>query len=419
MTAPRRNTIIIPGRKSFIFAAVFFIIAFLFTPFFPVQFLCLFFLFILAFSRFYSEYLSRHIRVTRMDSELRVFRHDWVHIEIKIENHGILPAFMLAAGDKSGDLSVFRKKNTFCTLFRHSWTLLSWDGLCADRGVFSAGPAVIKGNDPLGLFPFRITSEEKTKIYVYPSVRSINIKNNTGVQLGNMTSSNPLFEDVTRYRSLRPYYPGDERRRINWKASAHMPAQSQSGCLLVNEYEATASYPVMIFLNVNQDEYPARNRRFFTERIIEAAAALCLKASRERQPLGIIIYKSGGEITVIPLSASAPIPVLERLAALDYSKPSGNVTTLRDNPDSEIPHTALAVSHNSMIAMLNYGRHLSFGTRYIYAGPDPGDEAYITLSMLKKHRLALEFLIIDERTLSSHATLASRYQVKESGYDII
>jgi uncharacterized protein (DUF58 family) len=302
-------------------------------------------------------------------------------------------------------------RKSFCTLYKYSLTLLSWDGLCADRGVFFAGPAVIKGSDPLGLFPFHITFKDRTKIYVYPLLRSINLKDTRGIPLGNMIILNPLYEDMTRRRSLRPYYSGDERRRINWKASAHMTSNS----LLVNEYEATASYPVMIFLNVCWDEYPSKNRKFSIERIIETAAALCLKASRERQSLGMIIhvFSREGGTTVIPISASSPIPVLELLATLDYSNPAGYDYSLRENND-------IHIAHNSMVIMLNYGRHLPYGTRYIYAGPDLTDEEYISLSMLKKHHLSLEYLIIDEKTLLPSVPGSSpRYQVKENGYDII
>jgi len=417
--------IVIEKKHNFTAGIVFFVLVLLFSPSFPAQFLCIFFIFILVCSRLYAEYLSRHIRVTRIDSELRVFRHEWVRVEVKVENHGLLPAFMLVASDSPGDLSVIKMRRTFCTLFKRSWTRLYWDGLCADRGVFHAGPAVIKGSDPLGFYPFRVTSTETTKIYVYPSIRSVNLKNKNGIPLGNITSSNPLYEDVTRYRSLRLYYKGDERRRINWKASAHVSAQSQSGCLLVNEYEATASYPVMIFLNVSQNEYPARNKKYFTERIIEAAAAFCLKASRERQPFGIIIYISEAEggMSVIPASVSSPIPALERLAALDYSIPAPceplkdfSVTRNSAGHNSRDP----VIARGSVIAMLNYGRRLSYGTRYIYTGPDLGDEAYITLSLLKKRHLTLEYLIIDERSLFPAVPGNSpRYQVKESGYDII
>jgi uncharacterized protein (DUF58 family) len=400
-----RDKIQIERKKLLTWGIPILISFYIFTPVAIVQFLCLFFLFIIAGSRLYTEYLVRNIRVSRMDSELRVFRHEWVRMEIKVENHGVLPAFMLVAGDSPGNLQVVKMRKTFCTLFRQSWALLFWDGLCAERGVFPVGPAVIRGADPLGLFPFHLTAKETTKLFVYPSVRSINLKNNRGIPLGNIISGNPLFEDITRYRSLRPYYPGDERRRINWKASAHS-SKTQSSGLLVNEYEATASYPLMIFLNVDQNEYPAKNRRVLIERIIEAAAALCLKASRERQALGIIIYTSCREdgISVIAPAVFTLVAILERLAALNWAKPS-NIQ------DSE---------HNSMITILNQGKHLPYGTRYLYIGPDLGEESYITLNMLKKNHLYLEYLIIDEQKLPSIVPGNSpRYQMKESGYEII
>jgi uncharacterized protein (DUF58 family) len=394
------------GRKKFFkWAVILLILVFLFTPLVPIQFFCLFFLFILAGSRFYSWYLIRNLRVIRMDEELRVFRHEWVRVEIKVENHGFLPAFMLVVGDLPGDLQVFKIRKSFCTLFRKSWTLLYWDGLCADRGVFSLGPAMLRCSDPLGLFPFSMTAKETTKLYVYPVMRSISLKNSKGVPLGNMISANPLFEDTTRYRSLRPYYQGDETRRINWKASAHV-----SG-LLVNEYEATASYPLMIFLNMDQDAYPRRDRRVIMERTIEAAAALCLKASRERQPLGIIIYTSYMEtgINVITPAAYTLVPILERLAAIDWVKPANN--------EDISPYQS---AHNSMVTMLNQGKHLPYGTKYIYTGPDLGDEAYITLNLLKKYHLTPEYLVIDERSLPSLVPGNSpRHQIKESGYEIV
>ena len=395
----------IKHNKLFIRIIIILAVFFVFTPAALIQFVCLFFILIITGSRLYTECLVRSIRITRMDFELRVFRHEWVRIMIKIENRGLLPAFMLVAGDLQGDIQVARMRKTFFTLFRRSWTLLHWDGLCADRGIFYAGPAVINGADPLGLFPFRLTAKEKTKIFVYPSIRLINLINKRGVPLGNIVCKNPLFEDITRYKSLRPYYSTDERRRINWKASARFSE------LLVNEYDAAASYPLMIFLNVNKDEYPKKNRSAFIERTIEAAAALCLKAFRERQSVGIIIYKSEHEEFFLAPAFFSLVPILERLAVLDWTK-----TVKKDNLTDDTGTYA----HNTITSMLNHGKRLPYGTRYIYTGPDPGDNAYISLNYLKKHHLLLEYLIIDERTLSSVVPgNSSRYQIKESGYEII
>jgi hypothetical protein len=348
-----------------------------------------------------------------MDRELRVFRYEWVRVELKVENHGLLPAFMLAAGDSTGVLQAFNRCKILCTLGRRKWIALSWEGLCAERGIFSIGPAVVRGSDPLGLFPFYLKSAETTKLFVYPLLRSVRIKMSGGVPLGNMLSSNPLYEDITRYRSLRPYNPGDEPRRINWKVSAHVSGdtQAQSGGLLVNEYETTASYPLMIFLNLDSDEYPLRKRGMFMERTIEAAAALCLNASRERQAAGIIIYSSSDEggLSIIPLSSFTFVSILERLAAISRKVSAGK--------EGEDVQTLLPASAR---VMLDQGKGLPYGTRYVYAGPNLEDEAYIALNSLKKHHLNLEYIIIDERSVSPVAPGNSpRYQMKESGYEII
>ena len=395
---------IIQTRKDKLFSRgiMLLVLVILFVPYFIVQLISFFSLFILVVSKFYSEYLIRNLRVSRTDSELRVFRHEWIKAEIKIENHGILPAFMTVISDLPGDIQVFNMQKTFCTLFRMSRIFIRWEGLCSERGVFSVGPAVIRCADPLGLFPFQLTAEETTRLYVYPVLRSVNLKTRGGIPIGNMSSTNLLFEDITRYKHLRPYNPKDEKRRINWKASAHV----SDNTLLVNEYEATASYPVMIFLNLNQYEYPRKNRKVIMERVIETAGALCLMTSRSRQELGIIIYTSLDEegITVIPPSSFTLVPILERLAAINWTKS-------RPTEDD---------SHDSVIIMLNQGKRLPYGTRYIYTGRDLGDEAYMKLNSLKKQRLFPEYLVIDERAVSLQVPGNSpRYQIKESGYEII
>jgi len=409
----------IRGKTLLILGITILIPVYLFAPFVLVRFLCLFFLFILLGSRFYSEYLIRKIRVKRLDAELRVFRHEWVRVKLWAENHGALPAFMLVIGDTPGSISVFKNRKTLCTLLRHSRSLIGWQGYCTERGAFTLGPVTVRGADPLGLFPFQLSAHETSRLFVYPAFRSISLKAPEGIPLGNMIAFNPLFEDITRCRSLRPYYPGDEPRRINWKVSARM--SHAGGTFMVNEYEATASHPLMIFLNLNQNEYPPKKQKVYMERTIEAATALCLQASREQQELGIIIFGSDqeGGISVIAPAAFTLVPILERLAVLHWTKPA-------DEPDTSEELSQKSQSSQegplriSARAMLEQGKHLSYGTRYLYTGPDLGDEAYISLNSLKKHHLTLEYLIIDEQTLLPLVSGNSpRYQMQERGYEII
>ncbi|MDR1804568.1 MAG: DUF58 domain-containing protein [Treponema sp.] len=392
----------IRGEKYFFACLPVFLCVFIFTPWRPVQFVCLFFIFLILGSRLYSEYLCRRLRVTRRDAEIRGFRYEWIDVEVVVENHGRLPAFMLAVNDTPGMLSVFRDNKSLGTLGGQRSRVLKWQAYGAYRGMFTLGPARIRCADPLGLFPFAIKAKETCRLFVYPALGYVRLKPPGGIPLGVLLSGNPFHEDLTRRRSIREYSGGDELRRINWKVSARMTTDD-SFMLMVNEYEASLSYPLVVFLNADPAEYPSKNREFHLERVIEAAAGLCTMASRERQPLGFILHTSPFEAgeTIAP-AAIAHIPVLERLAVLERRQ---------IGKDEEI-----GKSRGSVEALLAKAKSLPFGTRLVYVGPALESENIRLLEGMKKSQITLEYLMIDELNLpyAKH-----RYQIKEGGYEIL
>ena len=390
----------------------------------------------LLFSRLYTEYLIRHLNLRRGDDELRGFRHEWIPAEYTIENHGLLPAFMLAVTDTPGTLPVFRGNKFLSNLYGKRSHTIRWQGFGSSRGLFVLGPGIIRGSDPLGIFPFVLTAAEKTDLFVYPAPGYIALRAVDSIPLGVIASANPFNEDLTRRRSVREYQGGDELRRINWKASAGM-SWSGGYALMVNEYEASLSYPLMVFLNIDPLEYPLKNREFFLERVIEAAAALCVMTSRERQALGLMLHlspvessdkspdktldKTLGDLscekgeTIYP-SAFTLIPILKRLAVLerrnvkDASEAAlfGAQENTIVNEKSKIP--------GSVDRLLKDGKILPFGTRLVYVGPSLDDSHYRLLEGLKRSRISLEYLLIDEKSLPRRS---GHYQIKERGYEII
>jgi hypothetical protein len=71
-------------------------------------------------------------------------------------------------------------------------------------------------------------------------------------------------------------------------------------------------------------------------------------------------------------------------------------------------------------ALLEKAKQLGNGTWVVYIGPDLNDKDYLRLDSLKRFRLSLEYLIIDEKALSVDAPVGTRrYQMKETGYDIV
>lgn len=394
------------------------LLIYLFTPLYIIRFVVMFLFLLVLGSKMYSEYLLRSIVVRRRDTELRAFRYQWVSVELVAENYGRLPVFMFGVKDDPGMLTVFRDNKIFGTLRGRSRIVFTWQGYCSSRGVFTFGPAHVWGQDPLGLFPVSFTAGEKAALFVYPALGMTALRSAGGIPQGTLLSSNPLYEDLTRSRSLREYHPGDEVRRINWKAGARFaalsgesPGQDAAG-LMVNEYESTVSHPLVIFLNLDPYDYPLKNREPYLERVIEAGAALCLMAARERQELGIILYTPfhTEPVSVINPAAFTLIPILERLAALERA------AALPESPRADPPGPAL---RDSARTMLEKGKYLPYGSRFVYAGPDLTDEEYGLLNSLKRYHLTPEYLVIDERTLPQAVPGNSRrYQIKETGYEI-
>ncbi|MDR0731003.1 MAG: DUF58 domain-containing protein [Treponema sp.] len=440
-------------------------VVYLFAPLYLLQFLALFALFVILGARLYSEYLIRRLKVIRRDREIRCFRFEWADVELTVENTGPLPAFMLAMGDWPGDLAVFKDHKRLATLPGRSRLAFTWRAYCSERCTGSLGPAQLRCSDPLGLFPFAATAGELTRLVVYPAPGMVGVPNPGGIPLGKLSSRNPLYEDLTRRRSLREYRPGDEPRRINWKASirnlADQSPPGQAGApsgqaspaapsLLVNEYEAAISYPLVVFLNLDPYEYTLSKRELWFERAIEAAAALCLMASRDRQDLGIILYTpwgaetpETGPTTLIKPSPFTLLPILERLAAIKRPRgPEGRTEqggtprtadqTTDQTADQAADQTSgqivdkavgdqdIGTLRGSTRSLLDQGKRLPYGTRLVYTGPELPEEDYITLNTLRAYHLSLEYLVLDERRLGPRAPgSAPRYQMREGGYDIL
>jgi uncharacterized protein (DUF58 family) len=411
------------GGNGILFAGVpLLLLCYVFVPLAIIQFIALFLLVLLLGSRIYSEYLIRGLSLTRRDAGLRCFRNEWFEVEIAVENRGRFPAFMLAAGDTPGRIAVFRNIKRLYALGGRRRVIFRWQGYGSSRGEFELGPAVLRGADPLGFFPFTLVAADTARLFVYPAPGFVNLKPPGGIPLGALITANPFNEDLTRSRSLREYYPGDEMRRINWKATARLAGSAQGSPLMVNEYEQTLSYPLVVFLNADPVEYALKTREFYLERAIEAATALCLMASRDRQALGFILHTKAGRFgeNVVSPSAFTLVPVLERLAVFQR----------RDLAEGEGGGgvgggaTRTGGLTGSAARMLDEGKFLPFGTRLVYAGPRLNDEDYRALESLRRYHLTLEYLIIDEHAVEYAARetgglLSRRYQIKERGYEIL
>src|SRR5260221_527773 len=116
---------------------------------------------------------------------------------------------------------------------------------CIERGAFRFGPMELRLSDPYGLLTREQRVENTAMLLVYPLIAPIQ---RFGLPahspFGESKSPLRLLEDPLRVAGTRPYMPGDEPRRIHWKATA------RAGALYSKIYEPATRQTVVVFVDV-------------------------------------------------------------------------------------------------------------------------------------------------------------------------
>jgi uncharacterized protein (DUF58 family) len=295
-------------KATHLLALALLLVLVLFFPLRILQFVALLYIGVIGLSYLYSRILRRYVSVRRKDRVLRTHRFEALEITLIVENRSFLPVAYLDVADQQNTFFASEPGNFLIKLRSGERKTLSYSIESQKRGQYTVGPALIQGSDPLGFFPFRIQASESQTLIVYPEVLPLSLFNSEGLPAGNIRVENPVYEDMTRYRSLREYLPGDSLRRVNWKASA------KTGQLFVTDYLPRLHAPVLILLNLNSQDYPMRFRYHRIERAATLAASLVVHFLSLRQEIGLI--------------ASAHLEGDEMMPAAEIRGSHGHATTL-------------------------------------------------------------------------------------------
>lgn len=160
------------------------------------------------------------------------------------------------------------------------------------RGHYSVGPLTVRVRDAFGLYLVE-TKLEPDVIAVMPMperARGTELRpRHVGPWPGNIPArtSGPGSE----FYSLREYVPGDDLKRINWKASA------RNNRLIVNETEAERVTDVMLVLDTDVAFFEPSESELF-ERGVKAAASMASLLLRQGNRVGLILQ--GEERRLVP-----------------------------------------------------------------------------------------------------------------------
>ena len=187
---------------------------------------------------------------------------------------------------------------------------------CGRRGVYSIGPLVTISSDPLGLAQRESVVAEPFELLVHPRIDVVADR-----PLTRQFEDPPIRPPVSKpwpsgleFYGMREYVPGDDLRRIVWRATA------RTGKVMVREAEQGITDHITIMLDTDRGSHsadaPGISESF--EMGIRAAASLGVRHLRDGYE--IRCETNGGPLTRPLRGAGTQLTMLDALARLDLSR---------------------------------------------------------------------------------------------------
>src|SRR5262249_1045625 len=113
------------------------------------------------------------------------------------------------------------------------------------RGAYRLGPMTLRTTDPFGILHCELNREATALLLVHPLIAPLERFNlSPNAPFGERHAPRRLLEDPLRVTGTRAYMPGDEPRRIHWKATA------RTGTLQSKVYAPATRHTLILFVDV-------------------------------------------------------------------------------------------------------------------------------------------------------------------------
>ena len=194
---------------------------------------------------------------------------------------------------------------------------------CSRRGVYEVGPLVAITSDPLGLTQRDHEVAPRFELLVHPRVEEVSDR-----PLTRQFEDPPIRPPVSKpfptgfeFYGMRDYKPGDDLRRIVWRASARM------GKLMVREAEQGITDRITIVLDTDRGHH-SHEEGYSESFETGVSAAASLAARHLRDGYEIRLEANRGPITRPVRGHAGTLPILDALARVEMTRdPLTNVIT--------------------------------------------------------------------------------------------
>ena len=187
---------------------------------------------------------------------------------------------------------------------------------CSRRGAYQVGPLVAVASDPLGLAERETVVAEPFELVVHPRIELVADR-----PLTRQYEDPPIRPPVSKpwpsgleFYGMREYVPGDDLRRIVWRASA------RTGKIMVREAEQGITDRVTIILDTDRGAH-SRDGEGYSESFetgVRIAASLAVRHLRE----GYEVRNecNGGSLTRPVRGVNSQLPVLDAYARVELDR---------------------------------------------------------------------------------------------------
>jgi uncharacterized protein (DUF58 family) len=244
----------------------------------------------------------------------RIQEGDRLDVEVKLTAHRRMSTFILEerVPDRLG-----RPVRVPITKLSSGSTVSHHYGLRATRrGVYQVGPLVAVAGDPLGLIQRETVVAEPFELLVHPRVETVSDRPLTR-QFEDPPIRPPVskpFPSGLEFYGMREYVPGDDLRRIVWRASA------RTGKVMVREAEQGITDRITIMLDTDRGAH-SRDGEGLSESFeagIRVAASLGVRHLREGYE--VRAETNGGPLTRPLRGGTHQLVLLDALARLEQSR---------------------------------------------------------------------------------------------------
>jgi uncharacterized protein (DUF58 family) len=214
------------------------------------------------------------------------------------------------------------------------------------RGSHQVGPTIIRITDGAGLRTIDYRLRNTDELIVIPQVEKLGIVDLKGRRFGpwpGLVASKRIGIGM-EFFEISPYVPGDDLRRVNWKASA------RSGRLVTNEFEGEQVIDTLLMLDCSEDVKSPVFDYDALELQVNFAASLCSQLIMQGNRVGLFVYGAARTWVSLGFGKRHLLRLLDSLAFVRAGQASLPIKYVSDAIVSAIlPSRSLVVLISPMI----------------------------------------------------------------------